>query len=511
MSYRLTAHLGSSLLLSTCLFGGAIGCQTAEPKPDASNEAVSQVSAEEGAAEADAAADVEASPSKTKGARDDAHSDEPPEAISLTLQVSPKVVTIDGDELLVLEGGYIGQSSFTSRYYFTVKGLVEPVDAALVAERRRRVVYGEEITPGRVLVEVDPSVPADTIMALQYTLAKTDLEWMTLQVGDASPVHLRLTRDFMGGRRVAWSRRKPDLKKYAEKTRGKTSEDQTSDGQTVGGQTVGGKVLGAGPLKNIFGSSESFDSKMNVAMSAEGGEVVVGRGAGGMGLRGTGKGGGGEGFGRIRGLGKVDTGKKSSKKKSDDKATLLGTLGANSVKAKGFGGLGLRGRGRGGGGGAVGVGTVGIGRIGLAARTCAASDDQPPEPMALTHATIKLYPERFDAWLSERHDGYRKHMFEEFAVDLAKVEGVDSYPWWKLYNTLNRMQSYYGEADTLLIWLHPSLSSRFVTAASKLNCKLPESSYDSREAWQEARAGVERCEPIFEVQMLGNGKHPRKN
>lgn len=67
-------------------------------------------------------------------------------------------------------------------------------------------------------------------------------------------------------------------------------------------------LLGSGPLKNIFGDQQGFDSKMQVAMSGEGGELVVGRGAGGMGMRGTGKGGGGEGFGRVGGLGKVDTG-----------------------------------------------------------------------------------------------------------------------------------------------------------------------------------------------------------
>ena len=67
-------------------------------------------------------------------------------------------------------------------------------------------------------------------------------------------------------------------------------------------------VLGAGALKNIFADEEGFDAAMNVTMSSEGGELVVGRGAGGMGVRGTGKGGGGEGFGRIGGLGRVDTG-----------------------------------------------------------------------------------------------------------------------------------------------------------------------------------------------------------
>lgn len=68
------------------------------------------------------------------------------------------------------------------------------------------------------------------------------------------------------------------------------------------------KNLGSGPLKNIFGNQDGFDSKMKVAMSGEGSDLQVGRGAGGMGLRGTGAGGGGEGFGRVGGLGKVDTG-----------------------------------------------------------------------------------------------------------------------------------------------------------------------------------------------------------
>ena len=73
-------------------------------------------------------------------------------------------------------------------------------------------------------------------------------------------------------------------------------------------KALSSKLLGSGPLKNIFDNSDGFDSKMNVAMSGEGGELQIGRGAGGMGMRGVGKGGGGEGFGRVGGLGKVDTG-----------------------------------------------------------------------------------------------------------------------------------------------------------------------------------------------------------
>ncbi|MBA2662149.1 MAG: AgmX/PglI C-terminal domain-containing protein [Bradymonadaceae bacterium] len=73
-------------------------------------------------------------------------------------------------------------------------------------------------------------------------------------------------------------------------------------------KALSSELLSAGPFKNIFVDSDGFDAKMNVAMSGEGGDLVVGRGAGGMGMRGTGGGGGGEGFGRVGGLGKVDTG-----------------------------------------------------------------------------------------------------------------------------------------------------------------------------------------------------------
>jgi hypothetical protein len=68
------------------------------------------------------------------------------------------------------------------------------------------------------------------------------------------------------------------------------------------------QMMGSGALKNIFQDQDGFSNKMDVAMSGEGSELQVGRGAGGMGLRGTGSGGGGEGFGRVHGLGSVDTG-----------------------------------------------------------------------------------------------------------------------------------------------------------------------------------------------------------
>ncbi|MBM4388900.1 MAG: AgmX/PglI C-terminal domain-containing protein, partial [Deltaproteobacteria bacterium] len=55
--------------------------------------------------------------------------------------------------------------------------------------------------------------------------------------------------------------------------------------------------------------ADMFSNKIAVAMAGTGSELVIGHGAGGMGFKGTGPGGGGTGgYGRIHGLGKVDTG-----------------------------------------------------------------------------------------------------------------------------------------------------------------------------------------------------------
>ena len=73
-------------------------------------------------------------------------------------------------------------------------------------------------------------------------------------------------------------------------------------------KALGSDLLGRGPLQNMFGDKTGFDSKLNAAMAGAGDNLVVGAGAGGMGLRGTGGGGGGQGFGRIHGMGRIDTG-----------------------------------------------------------------------------------------------------------------------------------------------------------------------------------------------------------
>ncbi len=75
-------------------------------------------------------------------------------------------------------------------------------------------------------------------------------------------------------------------------------------------KVLGGQQALTGALGTIMaGDTGALTSKMAVAMSGEGGELVIGHGSGGMGFRGTGSGGGGTGgYGRIHGLGAIDTG-----------------------------------------------------------------------------------------------------------------------------------------------------------------------------------------------------------
>jgi uncharacterized membrane protein YqjE len=74
-------------------------------------------------------------------------------------------------------------------------------------------------------------------------------------------------------------------------------------------KVLGGQQALTGALGNIMaGDTGALNTKMAVAMSGEGSELVIGQGSGGMGFRGTGSGGGGEGYGRLHGLGAIDTG-----------------------------------------------------------------------------------------------------------------------------------------------------------------------------------------------------------
>ena len=61
-------------------------------------------------------------------------------------------------------------------------------------------------------------------------------------------------------------------------------------------------------LDNLFDDSDGFDTDIVVAMAGDGDALDIGRGQGGMGMIGSGGGGGGDGYGRVHGLGEVDTG-----------------------------------------------------------------------------------------------------------------------------------------------------------------------------------------------------------
>jgi hypothetical protein len=69
------------------------------------------------------------------------------------------------------------------------------------------------------------------------------------------------------------------------------------------------KLGGSAAIANIMQSADGFSNKIAVAMAGSGTEFVMGHGSGGLGFKGTGTGGGGDGgYGRIHGMGKIDTG-----------------------------------------------------------------------------------------------------------------------------------------------------------------------------------------------------------
>lgn len=95
------------------------------------------------------------------------------------------------------------------------------------------------------------------------------------------------------------------------------------------------KLAKSGAISAILSdNADSFDNRMAVAMAGTGSELTVGYGAGGMGFKGTGPGGGGTGgYGRIHGLGRVDTGGGMGMRAG------LGTKKAKSVGKIALGGM----------------------------------------------------------------------------------------------------------------------------------------------------------------------------
>lgn len=100
------------------------------------------------------------------------------------------------------------------------------------------------------------------------------------------------------------------------------------------------KLGGKGAISNILSANTSgFSNKLAVAMSGTGSEFVMGHGSGGLGFQGTGTGGGGTGgYGRIHGLGKIDTGGGVGvrARMGQKKARRVGKIGVGQGAAQGF-------------------------------------------------------------------------------------------------------------------------------------------------------------------------------
>lgn len=100
------------------------------------------------------------------------------------------------------------------------------------------------------------------------------------------------------------------------------------------------KLGGIGAIANIMSkNTEGLSNKMAVAMAGAGTEFVMGHGSGGMGFKGTGTGGGGVGgYGRIHGLGKIDTGGGTGMHASlgRKRARRVGKIRIGSGKSTGF-------------------------------------------------------------------------------------------------------------------------------------------------------------------------------
>jgi hypothetical protein len=101
----------------------------------------------------------------------------------------------------------------------------------------------------------------------------------------------------------------PNLESKIPKRDGKMVKE--IDPKKVGlNDLLSNSQMNKGAIADILSSDMSgFSNKLAVAMSGSGAEFVLGHGSGGLGFKGTGRGGGGlGGYGRIQGLGKIDTG-----------------------------------------------------------------------------------------------------------------------------------------------------------------------------------------------------------
>jgi len=130
----------------------------------------------------------------------------------------------------------------------------------------------------------------------------------------------------------------PDLENKVPKRDGQMAAK--IDVKNVGlADLLSNKMGKGGAISSILSdNTDAFENRMAVAMAGTGSELVVGYGAGGMGFKGTGSGGGGTGgYGRIHGLGVVDTGGGMGMRAG------LGKKGAKKVGKMQIGGMGSSG------------------------------------------------------------------------------------------------------------------------------------------------------------------------
>lgn len=190
------------------------------------------------------------------------------------------------------------------------------------------------------------------VLIMAFALKNYEMAFNNLQINDRfTEVLTEKADDKLPEDTVEEEEEEEDVGKQAGGEEGKFGEEDkldkskvpTTDGEMVDkiknvglAKALTSSLMGRGALSSVFGNRDGFSDQLNAAMSGGDGELAIGHGAGGMGLRGTGSGGGGSGFGRIHGMGNIDTGggrgtKASLGRRGKRKAKFSVKKGAPSV------------------------------------------------------------------------------------------------------------------------------------------------------------------------------------
>lgn len=375
-----------------------------------------------------------------------------PDEASATVQIGAKRLRVDGVEVLRLDDGLFEREAFADRRSFFVDKLAEALDDALVSHRRQRVVAGKPVGAPRVAVELEANIPADTLLAVEHTASTLGVAWLSVRVGEAGTVLLRLdTDDFVGKRRHRMRHRRPPEPaqgdNHTAETRGGTGQ-KVEQKALIGSIGRGGKESNA--LRNIFGHSGASSHSNRIH---------------GLGLQGSSSRGG-------SGSKKESTGEDTSQVEAEPYAALLA-------------------------------------RLDLSRRAyCDARADEDPKHPKLTHIAVELDPRFIRVRLVSR-TGSGLDVTPRHSPTLAeRAANIDAYPWRWLYEELVDIRAHYPEATTVLIAPHPSMSSAFVERAARANCRLSKASYASPEAYTKAVKSREDCDRLFDELRLSNGRYP---